>query len=502
MSEISPVRPADQPKPPPPPPDQPGQSSWGDQQQANRKAAIADAMQANQKTEAAKSADTGQRSGTPADAGKPAGGDKNPNQPSSWGDRSEASRRAAIAEKHNSQPPERVSGPVLTGDALRNEMNKQFANNPQMPRGATFIDGPGPRGAAGDAKAGRSTGTDQAQPARPEANPAGRDTPTGAAAGKDFGNWDKVKLAAELLLGPQTTRFVGGMIDKATGVVQDTATAVKDIYGRDGMLQKAGEKMADKAAGIQRPDEYYCSKEDSDRYLKAIVTIGATTMPEIPMPELKIPPGGVGFENRLATAGGELGARAGHGPGNPEALFRKARQAEDRAGARVGPDGVYQTTKNLAKGNAGERLATESLAADGHTVLAYKPDIIGTNRGGIDMVTTKDGKLYLIDNKAFQAPGNVRNVSSLTTNLKQNVDAIKDQFTQFAADQSRPAVERKMYTEAVTQLTNGDYVKVVTNASMTAADGQMKTAVSKALGDQGIKFVDVYPGKKTGPLWP
>lgn len=388
----------------------------------------------------------------------------------SWGDRHEANRRPIAETKAIGQPAEHVAGPIPTGDAMRNELNKQFANNPQMPLGASFTDGPQQRDAVSDTTKGG-----------------------GRIAEQGLGTWDTIKVAGQMLLGFEKTRFVGGMVDKATGVAKDTATAVKDVYGPNGMLQKAAEKMADKAAGIQRPDEYYCSKEDSDRYLKAIVTIGATTMPELKLSELKIPPG-VSPEFGWATAGGERGALAGHGAANPEALFSKAQ----RAGDRVGPDGVYQTTKNLAKGNAGERLATESLAADGHKVLSYKPDILGTNQGGIDLVTMKDGKVYLIDNKAFQSAGNINDVSSLTTNLKKNVDAVKDQFTQFAADKSRPAAERKMYAEAATALKNDQYVKAITNASMTAADGQMKTGVSEALRSRGIDFINVYPGKTGG----
>lgn len=332
------------------------------------------------------------------------------------------------------------------------------------------------------------------QPARPESKPTGQDQPGEPVPRKGMSNWESIKLASQVLLGPATTRFIGGMIDKAAGVVQDVATSVKDIYGPEGMLEKAAEKMADRAAGIRRPDEYYCSQEDSDRYLRAIVTIGATTMPEIPIPELKIPSGGLAPEYRMATAGSAPSSLAGHGPQSPNALFAKAKHT-----GGVGPDGVYQTTKNLAKGNAGERQAAHALAADGHTVLSYKPDIKGTNQHGIDIVTIKDGNLYLIDNKAFQSAGNVRDVSALTTNLKKNVSDLRAEFTKIAADTTRPAAEREMYAEAAAALKDGEYVKAVTTASMRAAEGHFRTGVTKKLSDQGIQFINVYPGKPGAP---
>src|SRR5207249_3020292 len=55
-----------------------------------------------------------------------------------------------------------------------------------------------------------------------------------------------------------------------------------------------------------------------------------------------------------------------------------------------GPPGSYEGPKRLARGNLGEKLATDALAKDGHTILDYKPDIAGTNQGGIDIVTMKE----------------------------------------------------------------------------------------------------------------
>ena len=79
--------------------------------------------------------------------------------------------------------------------------------------------------------------------------------------------------------------------------------------------------------------------------------------------------------------------------------------------------GPYQTTQRLARGNLGERAATEALARDGHQILHYKPEITGTNQGGIDMVTMRNGIVYLVDNKALSKGGNVSSVSALTTNF-------------------------------------------------------------------------------------
>jgi hypothetical protein len=91
--------------------------------------------------------------------------------------------------------------------------------------------------------------------------------------------------------------------------------------------------------------------------------------------------------------------------------------AADERGAITLGEGLYDGPQRLARGNLGERLASDALAADGYDILAYKPDIIGTNQGGIDIVAMRGDDLYLVDNKALTRSGNVSSVSALTDNF-------------------------------------------------------------------------------------
>ncbi len=99
------------------------------------------------------------------------------------------------------------------------------------------------------------------------------------------------------------------------------------------------------------------------------------------------------IERRAGAVEPELGA----GRAAPEeAAFDQSFAATFSPGP-VGEQGPYQTTQRLARGNLGERLGTEALASMGHTVLMYKPSILGTNQGGIDMVTRYNGVLHLVE---------------------------------------------------------------------------------------------------------
>jgi Holliday junction resolvase-like predicted endonuclease len=160
------------------------------------------------------------------------------------------------------------------------------------------------------------------------------------------------------------------------------------------------------------------------------------------------------------------------------------------SGTPVGDQGVYATSSRLAQGNLGERLATEALAAEGHQILFYKPDILGTNQGGIDVVTRQDGMLYLIDNKALTRDVNVSSVSALTTNFVQNVAAARDDFAAYAADATRPAAEVQVFQQAVTDIDAGNYVRAVTNASISE---QVARGLTQKLQDEGIQFINVRP---------
>jgi WXG100 family type VII secretion target len=153
-------------------------------------------------------------------------------------------------------------------------------------------------------------------------------------------------------------------------------------------------------------------------------------------------------------------------------------------------EGAFETAARLKRGNLGERLATDALAADGHEILSYKPSILGTNQGGIDMVTMKDGVVYFVDNKALSRSGNVSSVSALTTNFEANqAAALADLRTGIANAGS--AQERAVLQSAVDAVEAGNFKKVVTNANMTRNEAIL-SGVTESLADQGLEFIDVF----------
>jgi Holliday junction resolvase-like predicted endonuclease len=161
---------------------------------------------------------------------------------------------------------------------------------------------------------------------------------------------------------------------------------------------------------------------------------------------------------------------------------------ESAAASRI--EGVYETTGRLARGNLGEKLATDFLAAERHHILDFKPSILGTNQGGIDIVTIKDGVVYFVDNKALSRSGNVSSVSALTTNFEKNKLAVlaglKDEL---AASTFKE--QRDMLASAISAIEAGNFKRVVTNANVFSEGKGVPSGVSKALKDQGIEFIDV-----------
>jgi Holliday junction resolvase-like predicted endonuclease len=169
----------------------------------------------------------------------------------------------------------------------------------------------------------------------------------------------------------------------------------------------------------------------------------------------------------------------------------------DRAfDASIGGSGVsaeYQTTEALKQGLAGERLAAESLAQQGHQILDYKPDIKGTNQGGIDIVTIKDGTVYFVDNKAYGTGRNVGSVSALEKNFDKNVKAVLEKFEKFAKDPARTQPERDLYKTAVEAIHNKNYLKAVTTAAVVP-DGKAAQDISGGL--RGREFIHLKSGPK------
>ncbi|HLW71305.1 MAG TPA: hypothetical protein VKS22_11860 [Candidatus Binataceae bacterium] len=156
------------------------------------------------------------------------------------------------------------------------------------------------------------------------------------------------------------------------------------------------------------------------------------------------------------------------------------------------PEGPYATTARLARGNFGERAAAEALAANGHGILIYKPSILGTNQGGIDIVSIRNGVVYLIDNKALSRGGNVGSVSALTTNFSQNLAATRTELVGMLA-RAGSTEERVLIQQAISAVDSGNYVRAVTNANVVRRDTQILTGITSNLQSQGIRFINVFP---------
>jgi len=166
--------------------------------------------------------------------------------------------------------------------------------------------------------------------------------------------------------------------------------------------------------------------------------------------------------------------------------------AIDRSMAKpgTGMSSEYLTTEALKKGNFGERMAMDALAKDGHEIVCGKMDIKGTNQGGIDIVTLKDGILYAVDNKAFTTGKNVSSVSALEKNFEQNIGAIRSEFSRYAADPARSELERQRFTQAIDAIDKGNVQKMITTAAF-AEDGKMSVGITTKLENKGFIFKDV-----------
>lgn len=189
-------------------------------------------------------------------------------------------------------------------------------------------------------------------------------------------------------------------------------------------------------------------------------------------------------------------------PAQPCAADAKPGAAVDAAFDRSidgsAPSVEYQTTTALKQGLFGERMAAEGLARQGHQILDYKPDIKGTNQGGFDIVTMKDGIVYLVDNKAYGTGRNVAAVSALDKNFAQNLAATRAKFAAFAADPARSEAERGLYQAAVDAIDGGMTQKAVATAAF-APDGKHSAGVTPALEDKGVIHVDVTATTPGGP---
>lgn len=69
-------------------------------------------------------------------------------------------------------------------------------------------------------------------------------------------------------------QFGKDMLDKGEQIL---VTPIVTLYGPNGMFAKAGEKLADRASGL--PDKDYVTKEEHDRQLSAIISVGGSLFP-------------------------------------------------------------------------------------------------------------------------------------------------------------------------------------------------------------------------------
>jgi hypothetical protein len=199
------------------------------------------------------------------------------------------------------------------------------------------------------------------------------------------------------------------------------------------------------------------------------------------------------LEGRAATAasGSVSGSRAPVGrmlsidPAAAQMVERGIVEETESSGGTL-----FQTTQRLIRGNLGERLAADALSSDGHQILMYKPSILGTNQGGIDIVTLRKGVLYLIDNKALTRSGNVASVSALTTNYAKNIATVEQDLLRMLSEPARSAAERNVIQQAVSALNSGNVVRAVTNANI-ARNTEFLSGVTQNLAQQGIQFIDV-----------
>ena len=154
------------------------------------------------------------------------------------------------------------------------------------------------------------------------------------------------------------------------------------------------------------------------------------------------------------------------------------------------PGCAYKTTCNLARGNFGERSATEALASEGHKIISYKPSITGTNQPGIDMITVKNGIVHFVDNKALTRSGNVSSVTALVKNfIKNKATALQELEEALKIAGSKEQLD--VLQSAITAIKEGNYKRVVTNANL-ASDDKILSGITKRLKDEGLEFIDVF----------
>lgn len=263
-----------------------------------------------------------------------------------------------------------------------------------------------------------------------------------------------------------TASRVGGeaaALERAGASTVDFASNLKRFTHAEGFVAEA---VGDDLFRITHPaveGEFILSKT-SLRYQRPAGT-GVRVEFDIPLTRERVP-------SQLGTGGDEF----------EEQLSRTLTGGQN--------EGIFDTAQRLIRGNIGEKLAADVLATRGHRILSFKPSILGTNQGGIDIVTIENGIVYFIDNKALTRAGNIASVSALTTNFNQNLAAVRRELQAALAVPGISADEVATLQQAVNAIGSGNYVRAVTNANV-APDTRILSGVTQNLQGQGITFINV-----------
>jgi Domain of unknown function (DUF4157) len=292
--------------------------------------------------------------------------------------------------------------------------------------------------------------------------------------------WAKIGLTA-------STLGVGNVVPKISGGSSFMSASTLGTTARAASIAEQVGGQASNAARIEQAAQF---ANDAVQVVE-----DATDIAQQSVQSVQAGASGTGAASEVGSTAANVGSEAS--PAAAGALTKSADaaaidQALDATFTANEQATPFATTQRLIRGNLGERLAAEALAADGHHVLMYKPSILGTNQGGIDIVTIRNGVVHLIDNKALMQGGNVSSVPALTTNFAQNLAATQEELVAMLAEPARSAAERALIQQALTALRDGQFVRAVTNANVVARDSQILTGVTSRLSDQGISFIDVY----------
>lgn len=121
--------------------------------------------------------------------------------------------------------------------------------------------------------------------------------------------------------------------------------------------------------------------------------------------------------------------------------------------------------------------------------MSYKPDIRGANQPGIDLVTIKEGIVYVVDNKALSRNGSIGSVSALTSNFRNNIGKVLAEFQQQLARNDISHAERQLIEQARSAIIAKRYQRIVTNANLNSRAAT--SGITQRLADQGILFIDL-----------